>query len=277
MHHDALIAAFRQLHTNDSRLNAIEALAQELTSHEWRRLKEIAAARTFQIDIVGQLPLELVAQVFAHLDTSTPYRLQRVSRKWRHVLQSPEVLTDSLVSWYSYTPQLLRADYSLCKLKAEAIHGFRYGSPKHHCRINIEHSHGQMILKEDTLAFTIGGQNDTTARTLHLFNIDTWRLHSLNGHARERISQIFISDDIAGFTTDSHVCYVSDLEDHGKHAFRVPSTALFQAVTCRGRTVACAGCLKNHAEVYIWNYDTQQGKSFSINFSTHLFPYPKVW
>lgn len=59
MQHDALIAAFRQLQTNDERLNAIRALAHELTSHEWRQLQDLAAARNFQTDIVGQLPVNI--------------------------------------------------------------------------------------------------------------------------------------------------------------------------------------------------------------------------
>jgi len=79
MEAEALIAAFRRLRTNDSRREAIEALVNELTPYEWRTLHDITAARTFQTDIIGQLPIELVAQVFSYLDTSTPYRLQRVS------------------------------------------------------------------------------------------------------------------------------------------------------------------------------------------------------
>lgn len=75
---DAVIAAFRRLHTNDSRQEAVEALVGELTSHERRALQSITAGQSFQCDIIGRLPLELVAQVFAELDTSTPYRLQCV-------------------------------------------------------------------------------------------------------------------------------------------------------------------------------------------------------
>jgi hypothetical protein len=277
MQHDALIAAFRQLQTNDERLTAIRALAQELTSHEWRQLQELAAARNFQTDIVGRLPVELVAEIFAHLDTSTAFWLQSVSTRWRRVLQSPQVLTNTLVPWYGYTPQLLRADYGMCKTKAEVIHAFRNGCPKHHFKIRIVGIHHRMILTEDTLILTAGAQGNSDPRILCFFNIKTWELHSMTGDARERISQTFASDQIAGFTTESRVCYVSDLEGRGKRKFRVPNNAFFQSVACRGRTVACAGCLPDHAEVYVWNYDTQQGKTFSIDFNSHLFPFPRVW
>lgn len=278
MQYDALIAAFRHLHTNESRLKAIEALVHELTAQEWRQLQRLTAARTFQVDITGQLPLELVAQVFAHLDTSTPYRLQRVCRKWHHILQSPDVLTKSLILWYGDTPQIQQADYSFCRLKARSVHGFRNGIPRRHFKITkMDRNYGNITLMGDTLVFLAGIPSDAASRALRLFNIKTWTLHSLNGTARERISNFFASEQIAGFTTESHTCYVSDLEGRGKRKFRVPSTALFQSVACRGRTVTCAGCVQGHAQVYIWNYDTQQGKSFTINFNSHLFPFPRTW
>lgn len=77
---DALIAAFRRLPT-DSRRDAIGALVGELTPYEWRTLHELTATRSFRFDIIGHLPVELVAIVFAYLGPSTPYRLQSVSTK----------------------------------------------------------------------------------------------------------------------------------------------------------------------------------------------------
>jgi hypothetical protein len=95
-------------------------------------------------------------------------------------------------------------------------------------------------------------------------------MYTLNGDAREVIKQLFASDQIVGFTTMTNVCYVSDLEGRAKKRFTVPNMALFQSVACRGRTVACAGILEDHVLVYIWNYDSQQGRSFTI--ASHLFP-----
>jgi hypothetical protein len=78
METDAMIEAFGRLPTTDARLQAIEALMQTLSPHEWRAVHSIVAARAFQFDIIGHLPVELVAQIFSYLDTSTPYRLQPV-------------------------------------------------------------------------------------------------------------------------------------------------------------------------------------------------------
>lgn len=72
-----LIAAFRRL-TKPSRQEALNALVEELDPYEWRTLQQTTASRSFQYDVIGQLPVEIVAQIFAHLDTSTPYRLHCV-------------------------------------------------------------------------------------------------------------------------------------------------------------------------------------------------------
>jgi hypothetical protein len=72
------IEAFRSLQTNDARRAALEALVNEVTPYEWRMLHS-ATTKSFEFDIIGQLPIELVAHIFRYLDTTTPFRLQLVS------------------------------------------------------------------------------------------------------------------------------------------------------------------------------------------------------
>lgn len=74
-----LLQAFNDLPSTDSRQKALEALLNELTTYEWRSLHALTGARSFQFDIIGHLPIELVAHIFSYVDTSTPYRLQLVS------------------------------------------------------------------------------------------------------------------------------------------------------------------------------------------------------
>ena len=75
-----VVQAFRQRLTNRARIEALEALADELTPFEWRHLQNKLNTRDFRCDIVGALPVELVASIFVHLDVATPYRLQRVRK-----------------------------------------------------------------------------------------------------------------------------------------------------------------------------------------------------
>jgi hypothetical protein len=98
-------------------------------------------------------------------------------------------------------------------------------------------------------------------------------MHTLNGDARESIRQLFASDQIVGFTTASNVCYVSNFQGSGKRKFRVPNPALFQSLACRQRTVACAGTFEDHVLVYMWSYDSQQGRSLIIPFDAFPVSY----
>lgn len=81
------IRAFRSLSTNETRQAALEALIAELSPYEWRSLCSLTNHRSFQFDIIGNLPVELVANVFEHLDVCEVFRLQRVRNTTRNILQ----------------------------------------------------------------------------------------------------------------------------------------------------------------------------------------------
>lgn len=92
MTNNVLVEAFSRVSTSDSRQDALEALIQTLTPYEWRFIQSLTSTRTFQFDIIGHLPVELVAQVFSYLDTSTPWRLQRVGSTHSENLWPPQQL-----------------------------------------------------------------------------------------------------------------------------------------------------------------------------------------
>lgn len=71
-------AAFKRLQTSDQRHAALDALVRELSPYEWRALHATIAARSFEFDIIGNLPIEIVIHIFNYLDSSALYRLQRV-------------------------------------------------------------------------------------------------------------------------------------------------------------------------------------------------------
>jgi hypothetical protein len=176
-------------------------------------------------------------------------------------LRSSAILKKSLLSWDDTLDQD-SADYRLLELRAKS------------CFKVVTHVPDHIILIADTLiwcAHSSGRTEDyANTRMINLFDIKTWKMYTLNGEAREGIKQVFASGQIVGFTTMTNVCYVSDLQGRGKKRFTVPNMALFQSIACRDRTVACAGILKDHVLVYIWNYDGQQGRSFTI--ASHFFP-----
>ncbi|KAF1842397.1 uncharacterized protein K460DRAFT_370364 [Cucurbitaria berberidis CBS 394.84] len=263
------IEAFKALPTHDSRHQALEALVRELTPYEWRALQTITSARLFQFDIIGQLPIELVAHIFSYLDTTTPCRLQRVSTRWAQRLRSPDVLKQSLNQWFTGTITLQSADYALCTQKARLVHNHRHGKPTSLFDIRLEEPIAHPSLAGDTLIWLTPEQ---TSRSIALLDLGTWNLRIMSGEAREELRNYVASDQLVAVTTFSHVCYVWPLHGQGRKAFRVPSHDYFGALACRGRTVACAASFHDHIAVCIWDYDTQRARSFQITPDpSHLF------
>ena len=267
---------------------ALEALVGELTPYEWRTLHAITSQRSFQSDIIGQLPLELVAHIFTHLDTSSPYRLQlvstldycatrhastdafaQVSTRWKHVLRSLDVLKPSLDSWYDGAVDLGNADYALCVRKAQSVHAFRRGIPSSSFSISLDLPIQASVVVANTLIWQPRPNVSQGARSLYLLNLDVWTLQTLSGAGRETISSFCASDQIVAFTTHSGVCYVSTLDGQERKTFRMPSHR-FDTLTCRGRTVACAALFGDYMSIFVWDYDTQRG---AIRSRSGAIPY----
>jgi hypothetical protein len=197
----------------------------------------------------------------------------KVSRQWSHILRSPDVIKRNFWSWSNSVVDLYDADFNLYRLKAKQIQTFRMGEPNRYFLIDTHDPQGYVALVEDTLVWSCDSLASRAARIIYVFNMKTWSLQTLNGDARETVYRLFASDQLVGFATSGNACYAWALRGYEKRKFRVPNSALFQSVTCRESTVACVGCLNDHALVYIWNYDTQRGISFSIAFDTPLFSY----
>lgn len=266
------INAFRHLQRQE-RGQALEALATELTPYEWRALHAIVASRPFQCDIIGRLPLELVAHIFSHLDIVAPYRLQIVSKRWSRNLRSLYILKTGLDRWYQGTVNLQAADYALCMRRARAIHAFRTGNPRIVFKVVSARKTGRLMLAGNHLVWA-GRKRETSSRYALVLNLDTWQLRSLRGEAREQLMDVFVSDQIVALTTFSNICYVWELQGGpGPKNFRVPSSTYFRNVACRDRTVACVAHFAKHTSVFIWEYNTQRGRSFNISHGPDdLFP-----
>ncbi|KAF9697069.1 hypothetical protein EKO04_005082 [Ascochyta lentis] len=261
-----LAEAFARLSTSDSRQNALKALFAELTPHEWRFVKSLASNQTFQLDIIGQLPLELVSHVFSYLDTTVPWQLQLVSRLWYEKLRNVTVLKSNLESWYAATVNLQGADLEFCQRKARSVCAFRNGprsaQPDSSFKISAKLGLTQLLAGDNLIWL------DENHHQVRVWNMRSWTSQTFNGTARERIRDVYASEELLVFATHT-TAYVAKLDSSGPlRRFRVSNARLLSVITCRGRTVACAGHLQEGLLVYIWNFDTQQGRS--INLSHHV-------
>jgi hypothetical protein len=262
----SFIEAFRCLQTHE-REQALEALTNELSPSDWIHLHAITSTRSFQHDIIGNLPVELVAQIFRHLDTTCPYRYQIVSRRWNNTLRSLHILKASLSQWYSnsLTPDLQGADYAWCAKRARRTHAFRSGNPITILKIFPTDKIREVLLRGDNLIWQQPQNYRDTIRSAYILHLPTFHLRSISGEAREQLRDVFASSDLVVLTTFANICYVHSLHaPYPSKKFRVPSKAYFSNISVRSSTVACIAELKDHTDVYIWDFCTGRGTSFKI-------------
>ena len=107
-------------------------------------------------------------------------------------------------------------------------------------------------------------------RRVHVLDLRLFTTKTFIPVTRESIGIACAADEVVAFTAHFRgTVYVGELNGQGPlKSFRFINTSLNFALTCRHRTVACAGYLEDSLLVYIWNYDTQQGKSFNVNNHT---------
>ena len=260
------IDAFKRLQRHE-RGQVVDGLLAELTPDEWRQVH--AASRPFYCDFIATMPIELVVQVFSHLDVAAPYRLRSVSKHWYHVLGSLHILKAGLAQWYQGTVDLRGADRALCERTAKAVYAFRTGRPTSAIKIDTHEQHDEYLLAGNHLVMV-----PYRDRYVDVLNLDTWQFRSLRGEAHEQLLGVFASDQIVAMTTYSTTCYVYELQaGQGPKKFTVPSTRYFTNVACCGHTIACVAHFANHTSVFLWEYNTQRGRSFDISHGPDsLFP-----
>lgn len=178
------------------------------------------------------------------------------------------MLKRNLNSWYNGSVTLQGASLDFCRRKARSVHAFRNPSqlalPDNSIKISTRPGLTR-VLSGDNLVWL-----DPSRRQVRILNMRSWTSRVLNGIAREEIRNVYTSDEIVVFPTTAHTVYVTRLNSPGPlKRFRVINPSVSRAITCRGCTVACAGCLEDSILVYIWNLDSQQGRSFNISYE-HL-------
>ncbi|KAF2444710.1 hypothetical protein P171DRAFT_280963 [Karstenula rhodostoma CBS 690.94] len=256
----AFIDAFRALHTSTARAAAIAALADELSPYEWRQLQALVGAKSFHLDIVGTLPAELVFHIFSYLDISTPVRLQTVSRRWCDLLRSSELLKPALRAWYDNTVALEDASYADCLQRAQSIQRFRTGRCVQVAasKPTLEPSK-RIALSEDFLVDV-----PHPFRQVRITNLRTGEDRRVGTEGRDMIEKFIASSELIACWNQAQTCYIFDYSATQRAKLRLPpSMNTFRA--CRGQTFICGGILNQHIELYLWDAQSQKGKTVRLN------------
>ncbi|KAL1610416.1 hypothetical protein SLS60_002083 [Paraconiothyrium brasiliense] len=258
----AFVDAFL-LQTPHARRAALAALAAHFSPDEWRQLKALADAKTLQFDIVAGLPPELVFHIFSFLDISTPFRLQAVSRRWCSLLRCTDILKPKLKTWYDGTIALDDASYEDCLRTAQSIHRFRTGNfiqvAASATSVGLVPSPGNHVLVEDFLV-----DNPEPHRQVRVTNLLSGEETRAATPGREEIVFVAASIQLIACWTGTQTCHVFDFSGALKARFRLPPfMSRFKA--CRERTIICGGISQQHIELYLWDLDSQKGKTLRLD------------
>jgi hypothetical protein len=175
-------------------------------------------------------------------------------------LRSTDLLKPKLRSWYDGTVALEGTSYEDCLQRAQSVQRFRTGRyiEVAATRPRLEPSN-RIILTEDFLVHV-----PYPHRQVCVSNLRTGEAWNAATEGREVIAKVIASGELIAFWNQLHTCYIFDFFATRRAKLRLPpSMNQFQA--CRERTVICGGILDQHIELYIWDLDSQKGRTLRLD------------
>ncbi|KAL2826924.1 hypothetical protein BJY01DRAFT_141493 [Aspergillus pseudoustus] len=255
-----IINCFKKLNTNSTRHLAIHQIIDELTSHEWRDVKERINQRTFQKDILGALPLEIAVQIAQYLSLAELHLLRRVNTRWHDILGSKAACGHM---YRQYTGNIQE------NLEFAAV--FTHYSKQ---RTRLEHGdpHEDTLIEPPALAdkevytldYSDGRYAWTTddSTTIVVHNLSTGVKQRFCTKNRERLYQIRLSQTTVAAVTVHGYCHVWSILTEETYSVRLANTDMTHFVLSGFRV---AICLKtNSDDGFVMHHDLHSRTGHTI-------------
>ncbi|KAL4877277.1 hypothetical protein BJY04DRAFT_129977 [Aspergillus karnatakaensis] len=253
-----IVVRFKRLGTTSTRRIAYHQIIDQLTPYEWRDVKDRIEKRTFQRDILGELPLELALHIIRYLSIADVHRLRRVSRRWFNLLSSKAACN---TMFQMYTGGLLddtNGDFkSAFAGYSKQRHRLEQGHPSRKSYIGISFLSG---LNPDFSAGRYVFPTDGNT-TLEVFDLASWQFARFCTENRERFEQFRISESITAAITSRGYCHVWELVTKQAHSLRLPSRNVSLFNTSGFRLALYLG---SGQSATILHYDAQSQKTHTI-------------
>ncbi|KAJ5225173.1 hypothetical protein N7468_006398 [Penicillium chermesinum] len=252
---EAILTCFRGLPRTERRA-VIHGILDGLDSSEWMSVKARTRERSY-CDILGKLPIELVALVAGNLPLVDIIKNQRVSRRWRQILSSAEVKAAAIKA--AFDPGEITVD--LNKLIRQRVRIER-GDPvsRSRCRI-MPPADARMIHLDDSLWMdcTFNGvaawhrSNDRTI--ISLFDAKNGERSDLCSENRESLHSPAMSEALVAAVSNRGHCHVWSIVSHEYRSFRLPS-ASFTDVRVNGSNVMVAEKPSRNDSMVSWEWES---------------------
>ncbi|KAJ5935645.1 hypothetical protein N7466_005192 [Penicillium verhagenii] len=240
-HAQSILAQFGGLSTESRRL-VFHGILDQLRRPEWRDVNLRSDRISFEYDILGKLPLEIVALIVEHLPLSDLFLLQTVSRQWRQVLSSPIIQNAairatigsdmSISDSKSVVQKRLRLERGKWFERAELISPLSQDHGGAMRTRGVGYSHGiHAWLSGDSQ------RGDQRRVGISLLNLWTGRSDTILTENREALIELRISQFIIAALSMRGYCHVWDLQTQEHRSFRLRAIK-FDHFVVNGRNVA---------------------------------------
>jgi len=198
-------------------------IVNSLSGEEWRELQLILNRRSFQLDIIGSFPVELVALVCSYIDISDAARCLHVSKRWRDLIVQPIVRETFINQWYTSSdlPLLGAQDLpqkELFRLKIDHAARFKKAAPYKICVQSFRNDNAERFIGVNSqlthshysyglLAFTmVDPKRQPSLRRDDILQIHDFRngqAKTIKTPARELILALTTTQNLIGYITFS--------------------------------------------------------------------------
>jgi len=198
-------------------------IVDSLSGEEWRELQALLNRRSFQLDIIGNLPVEIVALVCSYIDISDATRCLGVSKRWQDLIMQPIVQETFLNQWYnSFELPLVGArdlpSKELFKLRIDHAARFKKAAPYKTCTQSFRNDNAERFIGVNSqlthshyshglLAFTmVDPKRQPSLRRDDILQIHDFRngeAKTIKTPARELILALTTTQNLIGYITFS--------------------------------------------------------------------------
>ncbi|CAG8947929.1 unnamed protein product [Penicillium salamii] len=230
------IEQFKSLSHLPSRRKALDGILESLATNELRGVRDRILAVTFQRDIFGQLPVELICLVASHLDVKDIFNLRRVSRLWKEVLSVPVLLTTVLKNKLGKWPA---PNSSIAGLESSLKTRWRMenGRPA-------------------ALAYLTAENGDGSSQSAYCKGM-----------------LVFAKVDVGVVPRSDYDIMVLDVRTGAEKSIYIGNIEELLGIEISDRLIAASAVTEQGSSIcYIWNIETGERKSFPLDFYVHGDP-----
>ena len=263
----------------------MRGLARHLTYDHFRALFSTKSSSVvdnldcfIHYDIIAELPVEIIQNIFLYLPLYECFNAQRVSRRWRKLLSAPQTIEYLLRWWYprGETDLCIPNDLSveaIMNLKAEHVDAFRTGHP--FSKITLlgvpddlpAPSHDGIAYAHGVLAWTNRDPSDLTARSIGTLDLKTHLRKNFIAEDRTSFHTVAMSSSIIAALDHAGRCHVWDISHpNRRYLLQLPSAG-YDKMEASGPALAIASSSQNtegKIEIFTWSSQSLKTQSFLL-------------